>query len=682
MRTRTRSIRDAVPTPAPEQPAAAAPAARGRVRVVIEAVQPYVDGGRFPVKRVVGDVVQVEADVFCDGHDHVSAALFHRRTDATAWTEADMTPLVNDRWAGRFVVEQVGRYEFKIVGWVNYFATWRHNLEKRIAAEQDVSVDLQIGAGLVERAAKTAAGDAGRRLTGAALRLRSSNAREAASVALDERLARLMHRHAERCFAVESGEPVPVWVDRKKAGFSAWYELFPRSAAPEPGRHGTFRDVEARLDGVAAMGFDVLYFPPIHPIGRAFRKGKNNTLDPGPDDVGSPWAIGSEEGGHDAIHPALGTVADFEHLVRAAESRGVEIALDLAFQCSPDHPYVREHPEWFRTRPDGSIQYAENPPKKYQDIYPFDFECAAWESLWRELKRVVCVWIDRGVRIFRVDNPHTKPFAFWEWLIAEIKRDHPDVLFLSEAFTRPKVMYRLAKIGFSQSYTYFAWRDEPWGIRQYFTELTTPPLAEFFRPNVWPNTPDILTAYLQTGGRGAFMARAVLATTLSANYGLYGPAFELMEHRPLRPGSEEYLDSEKYQIRHWPRDRSDSLREFLTRLNRIRRENPALQQDRTLRFHPVDNPAVVCYSKAAGENTVLVAVNTDPHHHHWANVELDLGALGLSEDRPFRVHDQLTNEVYRWHGRWNVVGLDPASCPAHVFRVARQERTESDFETF
>jgi len=657
------------------------PKGEGRVRVVVENVVPHVDGGRFPAKRSVGEIVRVEADAFTDGHDKIGVAVRHRG-EGGPWQEADMSPLVNDRWAGEFEVYAVGWHELSVVAWVDHFATWRNDLQKRVAAGQNVAVDLLIGAELVEEAAKGADGEVGRSLWGFAAFLRSELRAEAVEVALGGSLQALMRRYGPRKYTTELEAPVRVWVDRTRARFSSWYELFPRSASPEPGRHGTLRDVEERLASIAAMGFDVLYLPPVHPIGRAFRKGRNNSPVAAPGDAGSPWAIGGPEGGHDAVHPELGTVEDFARLVRAANDRGIEIAMDLAFQCSPDHPYVREHPEWFRHRPDGTIQYAENPPKKYQDIYPFDFECAQWEALWNELLRVTLFWHGQGVRIFRVDNPHTKPFPFWEWLIAEVKRRDPGVLFLAEAFTRPKVMYRLAKLGFTQSYTYFAWRNDPWSIRQYYTELTTPPAADFFRPNAWPNTPDILPEHLQHGGRAAFVARAVLAATLCANWGVYGPAFELMESRPAKAGSEEYQDSEKYQLRAWDIGRRDSLGDLLARLNEVRRGNVALQHDRGLRFHNVDNPSIVCYSKAQGENVILVAVNTDPHHTQWGTIDLDLAALGVRAGQAFQLHDLLTDARYRWEGNRAVVGLDPGTSPAHVFRVRPHDRTESDFEYF
>ena len=619
--------------------------------------------------------------VTSDGHDMVAGVVRHRRHDSDEWTESRMVPLVNDRWWGSFEVLSEGAHEFIVEAWVDHFATWQRDLRRRSAAGQDLEPEFLIGASLIEHAIG-GDGAAHADLSRYAERLRRESGPSRLEIALDDQLAQLMAQADPRRFAARSGAPVPVWVDRERARFSSWYELFPRSVGSDGRTHGTFRDLTQRLGTIAAMGFDVLYLPPIHPIGRRFRKGPNNSLEAGPDDVGSPWAIGGPEGGHDAIHPELGSVEDFRSLVREASARGIEIAIDLALQCSPDHPYVRQHPEWFRHRPDGTIQYAENPPKKYQDIYPFEFECDEWRTLWEEILRVVLVWVGRGVRIFRVDNPHTKPFALWEWLIGETKRRDPGVLFLAEAFTRPKVMHRLAKLGFTQSYTYFAWRNSAWELREYFTELTATDAIEYFRPNAWPNTPDILTEPLQQGGRGGFVVRAALAATLCASWGVYGPAYELMEHRPAKPGSEEYLDSEKYQLRAWPVERADSLAPLITALNRARRENPALAQDRTLKFHPCDNPAIVCYSKTAGDNAVVVVANTDPHNAQWSSVHLDLESLGLSADSPYQMHDLLTGVRYRWLGSTNFVGLDPATCPVHVFRVRRHQRTEAQFEYF
>jgi starch synthase (maltosyl-transferring) len=473
-------------------------------------------------------------------------------------------------------------------------------------------------------------------------------------------------------------------VDREKARFSTWYEMFPRSCGLESGRHGTFKDCMARLPYVAAMGFDVLYLPPIHPIGRTHRKGDNNNPVAGPDDPGTPWAVGSEEGGHKSLHPQLGTLKDFRDFVTSARGYDIEIALDIAFQCSPDHPYVEEHPEWFRRRPDNTVQFAENPPKKYEDIYPFDFETYSWQELWHELKSIVTFWIEQGIRIFRVDNPHTKPFHFWQWLITEIKKSYPDVIFLSEAFTRPKVMYRLAKLGFTQSYTYFAWRNTAWELTQYFTELTRGNAREYFHPNLWPNTPDILTEYLQFGGRPAFMARLVLAATLGANYGIYGPAFELCENRPKEPGSEEYLDSEKYEVKNWDISGPDSLKDFVARVNQIRRENAALQGDWSLRFHEVDNTQLICYSKHTDDfsNVVLVVVNLDPHHTQSGWVEFPLEELGIDPQRSYQMHDLLSGARYLWRGTRNYVELNSQVAPAHIFRMRRRVRTERDFDYY
>ncbi|MGH8764585.1 MAG: alpha-amylase family glycosyl hydrolase, partial [Burkholderiales bacterium] len=501
--------------------------------------------------------------------------------------------------------------------------------------------------------------------------------------ALGDELGALMARHGDRAGATTSTS-LRVWVDRERARFGAWYEMFPRSAGPDESRSATFQEAASALRYVADLGFDVLYLPPIHPVGRDKRKGKNNAVGAQPGDVGSPWAIGAAEGGHKAIHPDLGTLEDFRRLVAGAKARGIELALDIAFQCAPDHPYVKAHPQWFRWRPDGSVQYAENPPKKYQDIYPFNFESGDWQALWQELKSIFDYWIGEGVNIFRVDNPHTKAFAFWEWAIGDIKRRHPGVLFLAEAFTRPKVMHRLAKLGFSQSYTYFAWRNGKQELTDYFAELAHGPGREYFRPNAWPNTPDILTEALQFGGRAAFMARQVLAATLAANYGIYGPAYELMEAAPRDPGGEEYLDSEKYQLRHWDLARPDSLRDFIARVNRIRRDNPALHRDDSLRFFATDNSQLLCYAKqtADRDNQVVAVVNLDPHNVHGGWIDLDLAALGLAPDARYQMHDLLTGAHYLWRGARNFVKLDPARVPAHLFQLRRRVSQEQDFDYF
>jgi starch synthase (maltosyl-transferring) len=553
--------------------------------------------------------------------------------------------LGNDHWRAAFPVERLGRYEYTVRGWTDPFLTWQRDLAKRKEAGQDLSVDFLIGAELAD-----------------VPELRD------ASLPEDVRYRAAMQAvpplpDAAKISTYE--RTLEVVVDPVRARFSTWYELFPRSVRGD-GEHGTFRDVIDRLPEIEAMGFDVLYFPPIHPIGMTERKGKNNALAAEPDDVGSPWAIGAKEGGHKAVHPQLGSFDEFHELIGESQRRGISVALDIAFQCSPDHPYVREHPEWFRQRPDGTVQYAENPPKKYQDIYPFDFETRDWRSLWQELKSVFEFWIGHGVKIFRVDNPHTKSFAFWEWCIGELKAKHPELILLSEAFTRPRVMHKLAKLGFTQSYTYFTWRNTRWELTQYFTELTGDPSREYFRPNVWPNTPDILHEFLQHGGRPAFIVRVVLAATLAANYGLYGPAFELMEHEPREPGSEEYLHSEKYEIRRWDRSRSDSLSELIGRLNRIRHENAALQSDWSLQFHPTDNDQLLVYSKQSESNLILVAVSLDPRYVQSGWVDFAWG-----EGRTYEVEDLLGGGRYTWAGRRNFLQLNPQTLPAHVFRVVR-----------
>jgi starch synthase (maltosyl-transferring) len=657
---------------------------QGRRRVAIEGVEPQVDAGRFPAKRVQGDRVRVEADVFTDGHDQVSCRLLHRHEAEAQWRETPMVFIANDRWGAQFQVSRTGYYLYTIAGWVDHFLSWRHDLARREDPE-DILVALQVGAGRVEEAAARAAGGDADLLAAWGRRLREArDPEQGRRLGLAEELAGLMARHPDRRHETVHAPELKIWVDRERARFGAWYEMFPRSCVEGEAAHGTFASCEARLKYIAAMGFDVLYLPPIHPIGHTNRKGPNNVLEVGPEDPGSPWAIGAEEGGHKTVLRRLGTLEDFRRFVARAGELGLEVALDVAFQCSPDHPYAREHPEWFRHRPDGSIQYAENPPKKYQDVYPLDFESEQWQPLWAELKSVFDFWIGQGVAIFRVDNPHTKPFPFWEWAIAEIRREHPEVIFLSEAFTRPKVMYRLAKLGFTQSYTYFAWRNTKRELTDYFTELTRSQVREYFRPNLWPNTPDILTEYLQFGGRPAFMVRAVLAATLGANYGIYGPAFELLESRPREPGSEEYLDSEKYQVRRWDLVRPDSLAGFLARLNRIRRENPALQQDWNLRFFPVDNDNLLCYAKYTEDlgNLVLVVVNLDPHHAQGGWLELPVRELGIPADGAYQMHDLLSGARYLWHGGRNYVELDAARAPAHLFLLRRRVRNERDFDYF
>jgi starch synthase (maltosyl-transferring) len=666
---------------------ATAAIAEGRVRAVIDTVLPTVDGGRFPAKRIAGEVVAVEAHCFTDGHDKLRAVLRWKLVGfATADFEVDMKAQSNDVWTAEFTPPQPGRYQCIFLAWVDHFESWRAEFERR-EDKNDIRVALEVGAALIDEAAARAAGADAAILTVWSAQLRDG-LKDAAEVtalralALDPARAGIIARYADRSLAASA--TLHVIVDRKRAAFSSWYELFPRSAAAQMGQHGKFSDVEARLPYLAEMGFDVLYFPPIHPIGRVNRKGTNNALRAKPDDVGSPWAIGAAEGGHKDILPQLGTFDDFDRLLNVARALGIEVALDIAFQCAPDHPYVTQHPQWFKHRPDGSVQYAENPPKKYQDIYPFDFETSDWRALWDELKSVVDFWIARGVKIFRVDNPHTKAFAFWEWLISTTKSDHPDVIYLAEAFTRPKIMHRLAKLGFSQSYTYFTWRNTKQELTDYFTDLNQGPGRQYYRPNVWPNTPDILPETLQSGLRPMYAARLILAATLSANYGIYGPTYELMESTPREPGSEEYRDSEKYQLRHWSLQQPDSLWSLIARMNRIRRENTALQADTGLHFCKIENDQLIAYLKVdpGSTNVILTIVNLDPHLPQSGWVDLDVAALKFDPDQPYQVHDLLSDQRYIWRGRYNYVLLDPQRAPAHVFRLRRRVRSERDFDYY
>ena len=665
-----------------------APARDGRIRAVIDTVLPAVDGGRFAVKRVAGDRLRVTAHCFTDGHDVLRVMLRWRRDDQAELREVPMRPLGNDEWCADFALTTLGRYLYTVTAWVDPFESWRYEMARRIDGA-DIRIAAQIGALEITAAAQRAGGSEGEILSRWAKDLErtaaspSTDTKALKALALDEPFAALAARYPDRRLAAQYPIELPLIAERERARFSAWYEMFPRSAAMS-GVHASFKDVQARLPVIAAMGFDVLYLPPIHPIGRVHRKGPNNALNAGPQDVGSPWAIGAAEGGHKSILPALGAPEDFRQLLAQAATFGIEIALDIAFQCAPDHPYVKDHPDWFRWRPDGSVQYAENPPKKYQDIYPFNFECEDWCSLWAELKSVFDHWIGEGVKIFRVDNPHTKAFAFWEWVITEIRRQHPEVIFLAEAFTRPKPMHYLAKLGFSQSYTYFTWRNHKQELIAYFTELVSLPGADYFRPNAWPNTPDILPEPLQTGAPPVFMARLVLAATLAASYGIYGPAFELREHLPREPGSEEYLDSEKYQLHHWTHDDPTSLAPFIARVNQIRRDNPALQADHSLRFLPIDNEQLLAYAKTSddGDNVIVTVVNLDPQNVQWGWLQLTPETLGIGPTQVFQMHDLLSDQRFLWQGQHHFIRLDPHTMPAHIFRVRRHLRSERDFDYF
>ena len=636
-------------------------------RVAIDRVAPEVADGRFAVKRILGETVTVEADIICDGHDELECRLLVRHGTFGQWQAVSMTCLGNDRWQASFTADRIGCWHYQVAARVDTFATWRRDLRKRFDAGEDLATELTAGSELVCEASHRANAALAAEMNTLASQLR----RDAGlAVAESERLAELMTSHADRRQETQLNSPRPVWVDRPLARASSWYELFPRSWGSRPGEHGSFRDLAERLDYVQQLGFEIVYMPPIHPIGAAFRKGRNNTLVADADDVGSPWAIGSAEGGHTAIHPQLGTFDDFEALRQRAESLGIELALDFALQCSPDHPWVREHPEWFRWRSDGTIRYAENPPKKYQDIVPLDFACDAWRSLWQALEEVVRFWVDRGVKIFRVDNPHTKPFAFWEWLITNIHRTHPEVLFLSEAFTRPKTMYRLAKIGFTQSYTYFTWRVEKEELAEYFEEVTRPPVSDFFRPNFWPNTPDILHATLQEGGRPMFISRLVLASLSVGNWGIYGPAFELLEASPMEPGSEEYLNSEKYELKSWPLDAPESLAPLIRRINTLRREEPALATATAPQIEEIDHPQLLAWSKydPATTNRIVVVVLLTPTAPASGHLSLDLTRLGLPVQGAVAAEELLTGERVVWPAGEAPLTLGPGQ-PAAIYRL-------------
>ena len=666
----------------------------GRRRVIIEEVQPQIDCGRYPAKRILGDDVTITAAVFGDGHDHVSGRLLYRHANETDWRFVPLISLTNDVWTGAFSLDKLGDWLYTIDAWVDHFATWCADMRKRLLAQpslsspdssaesQNIPLALITGALLLQQAARRAKATDSKLLADAAAHLNrlAESGAAAYDFPLSGEIVALAEKYPDLEFATRYHQELHLWVDRERARYSTWYELFPRSTSPDPTRHGTFADVSALLPSIASMGFDVLYLPPIHPIGAAFRKGRNNSVTCTEDDPGSPWAIGSKDGGHKSINPQLGTLRDFNSLVATARGLNMEIALDIAFQCSPDHPWVAEHPDWFVIRPDGSIQYAENPPKKYQDIYPLNFESPEWRSLWEALRDVFTYWIRRDVRIFRVDNPHTKALPFWEWCIAEIHKKYPDVIFLAEAFTRPHIMYSLAKAGFTQSYTYFTWRNTKDELQEYFEEISRPPISDFFHPNLWPNTPDILHAALQTGGRPAFMQRIILAATLGANYGIYGPAFELCENTPAKQGSEEYLNSEKYEIRQWDRSASHSLAPLITQINEIRRNNPALHSDASLHFHPVDNPNIVCYSKSRGDNRILIAINLDPTQEQAGWIDLDLKQLAIPHNENFEIEDLLSGVHYSWRDRSNYVALRPDVMPAHIFRLIRPSNGKATLE--
>ncbi len=645
---------------------------------VIENLQPLLEGGRYPIKRVVGEDLVVEADIFKDGHDVVAAVLKWRIADARRWHETAMTPLENDRWRGVCSLFENATYEYTVEAWTDVFVGWQHELAAKFEAGiTNLSSENFEGAKMLDAAAERTRGADGKRLREFAEQMRAGENSEVNRIAHAGELAALMATHAARFGATQYAPPPRVIVDRVAARTSAWYEFFPRSAEGLAERGSTFRDCLSRVDDAKTMGFDVIYFPPIHPIGLTNRKGRNNSVTSAPDEPGVPYAIGNRKlglpngGGHKDIEPSLGTLTDFVWLEKEIKARGMEIALDFAINCSPDHPYVAEHPDWFYKRPDGTIKYAENPPKKYEDIYPLNFRCEDWSALWEEMKSIILYWAERGVRVFRVDNPHTKPVAFWEFLISGVQAKFPDTIFLSEAFTRPKMMKALAKAGFTQSYTYFTWRTDKQELIEYFTELTQTEMREYFRGNLFTNTPDILPLHLQTGGRAMFMIRAVLAATLSSVYGIYS-GFELCENAAL-PGREEYLDSEKYQFKERDWNAPGNIKELMTKLNQIRRQNRALHLYDNLRFHPAENDAILFYSKMtpARDSIILVAVNLDPQNTQTAFVHAPVEDFGEIGGDRYEVEDLLTGDRYQWHGARNYVALHPGVQPAHIFRVRR-----------
>lgn len=640
------------------------------MRVIIENVQPVVDGGLYPAKRTVGESVTVGASIFGDGHDHIRAAVHYRHATEKEWSVVEMAPTYNDEWQASFQAAKKGVYQFKVSAWIDHFDTWYDGFKKKANAKVDVHVELMEGAGLLK---ELAAGKHTELLSYVQKLEDTSNHKNAVSVVLSEDFGKLVHRYPLVKNETVS-EEFTVLVETEKALYSSWYEFFPRSSSLESGRHGTFKDCIKLLPRIAAMGFDVLYFPPIHPIGKLNRKGKNNSVRSEKGEPGSPWAIGSEEGGHKAIHKELGTLEEYKELIAQAKKQGIDIALDIAFQCAPDHPYVKEHPEWFKQRPDGSIQYAENPPKKYQDIYPFNFESDNWKELWEELKSVMLYWVEQGVTIFRVDNPHTKPIPFWHWAITEIHKKYPDVIFLSEAFTRPKVMASLAKVGFTQSYTYFTWRNNKQELVEYMNELVHGPSRNYFRPNFWPNTPDILPYHLQHQGENIFIIRFALAATLSASYGLYGPPYEFYENVPIE-GREEYFNSEKYEIKVYDWKRTNRMTDIISMVNRFRKENKALQSTWNIVFCPVENNQLLAYVKTTEDlsNIILTVVTLDPHTPQAGYVGLPKGLLKLGDKINVKLHDLMTDEHYTWTQEWNYVNLNPHKMPFHLFRITIQE---------
>lgn len=651
-------------------------------RVIIENVMPQVNHGDFPAKGVIDEECFVEADIFTDGHLSVASQLYYKHEEEAKWRQTSLKPLSNDRWQASFFPRKLGTYQFFIEAWVDEFGSWLKDFKKKREAGLDLKEEFRIGANILLRLSEKSSKKDFFQKIAKALEGKKKEEEKIALVFSEDLQRNLDLLPQDKSLITKSGV-LKVEAARKKALFSTWYELFPRSCTNDSKKHGTFSNVLKEIPRLAKMGFDVLYFPPIHPIGKTKRKGKNNSLEAEAHDPGSPWAIGAKEGGHKAIHKDLGTLQDFKKLLKEAKKHGIEIALDLAFQCSLDHPYIKEHPEWFEWRPDGTIQYAENPPKKYEDIVPFHFTLENKEELFQELLSIVLFWVSQGIKIFRVDNPHTKPFALWEWLIREVKAESNDVLFLSEAFTRPKVRERLAKIGFDQSYTYFTWRTTKFELTEYLKQLTGPLMRHYFRPNFWVNTPDILPEHLQVGIKASFQSRLLLAATLSSNYGMYGPAFELMLSDAIE-GKEEYRDSEKYEIKNWSAIGRNRLDDFISLVNQIRKDNPALQDTYNLEFFFIPNDFLLAFGKYDRErkNYLIVVINLDYENVQSGMLEIPLDRLGIVEDRPFMVHDLLTNHRYIWQGRRQYIELRPYEVPGHIFKVLPAMHREENFDYY
>ena len=642
-------------------------------RVKIEGVDPEIDGGLFYAKGIVGQNFEIECDLFSDGHVLVNGQLLHRYEGNKNWEKCYLTSIENDRWLASFKLNRQGFYEYTLEGWVDHALTWQHELTKKFEGDIKVDVELQDGIQYFKNVLLKCDKSEAKLIRAYLEELKNPKRyKSALKKALSKQFSKLFLKYPHADYPTAYNKILRVFADRKKAEFSAWYEFFPRSTAAKANPHGTFRDCENLLDRIIKMGFDTIYFPPVHPIGVTHRKGKNNTTIAGPDDPGVPWGIGTKTGGHKSIHPELGSLKDFKSLVKRAKSKGLEIALDLAFQCSPDHPYVKRHPDWFKWRSDGTVQYAENPPKKYQDILPINFESKDWRNLWNELLSIPLYWNKLGIKLFRVDNPHTKPFGFWQWLIAEVKKVDPDVLFLSEAFTRPKIMHQLAKVGFTQSYTYYTWRNSKWELIDYMHELTNSPGKHYFRPNFWPNTPDINPIPLQNGNENLFLIRFFMASTLASSYGIYGPVYEFMEHEPI-PGAEEYMNSEKYQIRHWMWGKKNKLTSLITKINRIRQENQALHHTTNFQNCKIENDNIFAYFKNSPDanNNLLMIVNLDPHNKQEGWVQVPLFKIDIKPGEKFSVKDLLTNERFTWNQEWNQVILDPAIRCFHLFRIEK-----------